>query len=257
MLHRVLAGSLPESLLESAIGDELNRLLNEPESAAERRAGLRRSAEATASALEGARRALSERRFAAAIAALHQAAAAIAARRCLEQALADRGAVAAERERWVRELDLAPVLGLPAWRIVDRLLALSAVLLAAQEPQRASAVTRLCRQLLARLTKHRAEPDASLEKRLEGLRQLFAASGGGDGARLDRAEDLARQGYANLAARLADELEVEIAGWRAAARAAGAERWRVRMTAELAAIASEAKSLAGRINHNLVPGGES
>ena len=256
MLRRVLARALPESLLEQAVAREIARLLNEPDAAPDLPsppgAGSL-SASAFAAAIESAHRALGERRFAAAIAAVRRAAECRAARRQLAAAVAERAAVAAERERWVRELGLAPSVDLPALRIFDRLLALSTKLLAGQEALKASVVARLARHLMERLFARQSGPDAGLAARLERL----ARAGGSAAAaeRLAQARDLALQGYANLASHLADELELEAAARRAAAVAGGARQWRNRIVADLAAMAAEADALRGRLERSVASGG--
>jgi hypothetical protein len=257
MLRRVLARSLPESLLEQAIAKEIARLLNEPDAAPDMPplpgAG-RLPANTFAAAIETAHRALGERRFAAAIAAVRSAAEAQEARRRLAAAVAERSTVAAERERRVREIGLAPSVNLPALRILDRLLALSAKLLTGQEALKASVVARLARQLMERLFARQSGPGAELEARLERLARVGGTPAAAE--RLAQARDLALQGYANLASHLADELELEAAARRAAAVAGGARQWRNRVVADLAAMAAEADALRSRLKQIAAPGGD-
>jgi hypothetical protein len=251
MLRRVRAGALPESLLELAITREIERLLNA--AAGDQHPGpeLLPAADVEADLMK-AHRALAVRRFAAAIAALGDARTALALRHRQEHARAEHEALRAERDRRVRELDLDEVIGSATWRIVDRLLRLGAALLGAQQPQRAAAVSRICRRMLASLMAQRTPPDPDVTLRLERLHERWDTIAG-----CSRARELARQGYSNLASRLADEIDIEISRRQLSPGEAKGEHWRSRVAADLAATARAAADLNARLAREIAAIGES
>ncbi len=250
MLRRVRSRSLPESVLDGALEREIGRLIDEPEAQGNRVAtaepALDRFFHDLDAATWEAHRRHAEGRFVEALAALHRADAVLAVLRRLEHASAERAEVERERRRLVAALGLAPFLGLPTLRIVDRLLARSGALIPAGEPQKALVMVRLARRLLARLALMEPAREGDLERRLERLSRQIEA--GPASARLDRVRDLAHEGYGRLAARLADELEVELDGWRTANRLPGSgDRWRRSVIRDLADTEGMADALARRL----------
>lgn len=209
LLRRYRDRACPDWRVRDILKPELERLIEDRYSGADMEE-LRRSAperltgfdDATDKALQY----LAELRFDLALRAIRIAAAALAELRRF--AAAASGLETAERGVEELAVLLGPALdGLATPRGLRRLLALTRELLDQGEPRKARFVILLLRSDLARLRTREANPAGR-----RGLLRALQELGDGPGrAAAERVAHLLEEGYAELAGRLAEDLEVDLA----------------------------------------------
>lgn len=150
--------------------------------------------------------------------------------------------------KWVHlrdELALHHLEELPTLRIPRRLLDLSKTFLEDRRPRESAVTSRICQKVLGRL-EDRGPSVKDLSIRLKELRHCLAETGVSGEPRMAELERLVGVGRCELVSRLADDLEIELCGWRAQARRGrGRANSLVREMREVSRLADSVRQILG------------
>lgn len=151
-------------------------------------------------------------------------------------------------DKWVHlrdELALHHLEELPTLRIPRRLLDLSKTFLEDRRPRESAVTSRICQKVLGRL-EERGPSVKDLSIRLKELRHGLAETGVSGEPRMTELERLVGLGRCELVSRLADDLEIELCGWRAQAqRGRGRANSLVREMREVSRLADSVRQILG------------
>jgi hypothetical protein len=169
----------------------------------------------------------------------------------LEEVRRFQSAIRSYREvegKWAHlrdELALHHLEELPTLRIPRRLLDLSKTFLEDQRPRESAVTSRICQKVLGRL-EGRGPSVKDLSIRLKKLRHCLAETRVSGEPRMTELERLVGVGRCELVSRLADDLEIELCGWRAQARRGrGRANSLVREMREVSRLADSVRQILG------------